>query len=252
MKKIATLMALLLLAGCSKKLTSVDDAVALAREKANLTDDNSELIKSSFEDGEYYVELIDQEHVYRYVIDDDGKVESFVKEAKSDMAQNTPQPNEQTANNGTTSNDNTDNLATIDREQALSIALSNYDLSEDQVYEIEIDEDFLHTDRLTYNIDFKTDDLEYEVIVDGSGNIVRDHSERNDDRFVSFVGSVTRQEAIDAALSANGHDYADVDELTIKQSTHFDSSYYEVDYEIDHRDYEMLVDANTLEVRNDN
>ena len=77
MKKIATLMALLLLAGCSKKLTSVDDAVALAREKANLTDDNSELIKSSFEDGEYYVELIDQEHVYRYVIDDDGKVESL-------------------------------------------------------------------------------------------------------------------------------------------------------------------------------
>lgn len=242
MKKIATLMALLLLAGCSKKLTSVDDAVALAREKANLTDDNSELIKSSFEDGEYYVELIDQEHVYRYVIDDDGKVESFVKEVIT--------------NNEEPSQENTDTLINdtkvISREEALKKVLEHFNLTEDHVYEIEIDEDNANSDRLVYKIDFKTADTEYEAEVKGDGTLINDKQERNDDKVVSFTTNTSREEAINAALSANGHNYADINELTIKQVVYFDQSYYEVEYEIDHKDYDMIVDANTLETRSDN
>ena len=242
MKKIATLMALLLLAGCSKKLTSVDDAVALAREKANLTDDNSELIKSSFEDGEYYVELIDQEHVYRYVIDDDGKVESFVKEVIT--------------NNEEPSQENTDTLINdtkvISREEALKKVLEYFNLTEDQVYEIEIDEDNANSDRLVYKIDFKTADTEYEAEVKGDGTLINDKQERNDDKVVSFTTNTSREEAINAALSANGHNYADINELTIKQVVYFDQSYYEVEYEIDRKDYDMIVDANTLETRSDN
>lgn len=241
MKKIATLMALLLLAGCSKKLTSVDDAVALAREKANLTDDNSELIKSSFEDGEYYVELIDQEHVYRYVIDDDGKVESFVKEVIT--------------NNEEPSQENTDTLINdtkvISREEALKKVLEHFNLTEDQVYEIEIDEDNANSDRLVYKIDFKTADTEYEAEVKGDGTLINDKQERNDDKVVSFTTNTSREEAINAALSANGHNYADINELTIKQVVYFDQSYYEVEYEIDHKDYDMIVDANTLETKVD-
>ena len=240
-------MALLLVA-CSKQVSSVDEAVAIARENANLTADNSELIKGNHEDDKYYVELEDESNTYRYVIDEDGKVQSFVKESKDN---NISTPTAQTNNNETTTNNSSSNNNAIDRETALSIALSNYDLTEDQVYEIEIDEDFLHSKRLTYNIDFKTEELEYEVVVDASGNIVRDNSDRNDDRVSNFVTSISRQEAIDMALEANGHNYNDVDELTIKQSTHFDTSYYEVDYEIDHRDYEMIIDANTLEIRKD-
>ncbi len=248
MRKIIIVLMALLLVACSKQVSSVDDAVAIARENANLSVDNSELIQGNHEDDKYYVELADEANVYRYVIDEDGKVQSFVKESKDN---NISTPTAQTNNNETTTNNSSSNNNAIDRETALSIALSNYDLTEDQVYEIEIDEDFLHSKRLTYNIDFKTEELEYEVVVDASGNVVRDNSDRNDDRVSTFVTSITRQEAIDMALEANGHNYNDVDELTIKQSTHFDTSYYEVDYEIDHRDYEMIIDANTLEIRKD-
>ena len=248
MKKVFLILLAFLLVACSKQVSSVDDAVAIARENANLSVDNSELIQGNHEDDKYYIELEDEANVYRYVIDEDGKVQSFVKEAKNNN-ETSAQPSKQVNNNETTNNNS--NTDVIDREKALSIALSNYDLTEDQVYEIEIDEDFLHSKRLTYNIDFKTEELEYEVVVDASGNVVRDNSDRNDDRVSTFVTSITRQEAIDMALEANGHNYNDVDELTIKQSTHFDTSYYEVDYEIDHRDYEMIIDANTLEIRKD-
>ena len=247
MRKIIIVLMALLLVACSKQVSSVDEAVAIARENANLSVDNSELIQGNHEDDKYYVELADEANVYRYVIDEDGKVQSFVKEAKNNN-ETSAQPSKQDNNETTNNNSNTD---VIDREKALSIALSNYYLTEDQVYEIEIDEDFLHSKRLTYNIDFKTEELEYEVVVDASGNIVRDNSDRNDDRVSNFVTSISRQEAIDMALEANGHNYNDVDELTIKQSTHFDNSYYEIDYEIGNRDYEMTVDANTLEIRED-
>ena len=248
MKKVFLILLAFLLVACSKQVSSVDEAVAIARENANLTADNSELIQGNHEDDKYYVELADEANVYRYVIDEDGKVQSFVKESKDN---NISTPTAQTNNNETTTNNSSSNNNAIDRETALSIALSNYDLTEDQVYEIEIDEDFLHSKRLTYNIDFKTEELEYEVVVDASGNVVRDNSDRNEDRVSNFVTSITRQEAIDMALEANGHNYNDVDELTIKQSTHFDNSYYEIDYEIGNRDYEMTVDANTLEIRED-
>ena len=248
MKKVFLILLAFLLVACSKQVSSVDEAVAIARENANLTADNSELIQGNHEDDKYYVELADEANVYRYVIDEDGKVQSFVKESKDN---NISTPTAQTNNNETTTNNSSSNNNAIDRETALSIALSNYDLTENQVYEIEIDEDFLHSKRLTYNIDFKTEELEYEVVVDASGNVVRDNSDRNEDRVSNFVTSITRQEAIDMALEANGHNYNDVDELTIKQSTHFDNSYYEIDYEIGNRDYEMTVDANTLEIRED-
>lgn len=253
-KTIIFLMALLVLVGCAKRISSVDDAVKIARDNAGLSQENSELIKSSYEDDEYYVELVDDANVYRYVIEEDGDVKSFVKEARSSVVTNNDAQVQPSDNNDQASvNEQPVNVTqTIDRETALQTALSYFGLSEDQVYEIEIDEDNLHSDRMIYQIDFKTADAEYEADVKADGTLFNDHTERNDDQVVIFTSSYSRQEAIDAALEANGHNYADIDELTIKQVVYFDQSYYEVDYEIDHRDYDMIVDANTLEVRVDN
>ena len=83
MKKVFLILLAFLLVACSKQVSSVDDAVAIARENANLSVDNSELIQGNHEDDKYYIELEDEANVYRYVIDEDGKVQSFVKEAKN-------------------------------------------------------------------------------------------------------------------------------------------------------------------------
>ncbi len=244
MKKIMMLIVGLLLVGCSKSVATIDEAVALAKENANLTDENSELVKSSYDDDKYFVELVDDNYVYRYVIDDDGKIESFVKEAKK----NTEPPVKETIQEPTTTNATN----TIGREEALEQALAYFGLTEDQVYEIEIDEDNLHTDRLVYKIDFETADTEYEIDVKADGTILNDKQERNNDKVTAFVSSFSRTDAIDAALAANGHNYEEIDELTLKQVVYFDQSYYEIEYEIGHQDYEMIVDANTLETRADN
>lgn len=242
MKKIMMIMCALLLAGCSKSDISIEDAVALAKENANLNDENSELIKSSYEDDKYYIELVDDTDTYRYVIDEDGDIISFVKEAIKEIAPPIKENVEQQASD----------TMVNDREEALQKALTYFGLTEDQVYEIEIEEDDLHTDRMVYKIDFKTADTEYEIDIKADGTLFNDKTERNDDKVTVFSAQASREEAIKAALDANGHDYADVDELTIKQKVYFDQSYYEVEYEIGHRDYEMIVDANTLETRADN
>ncbi|MCI5774760.1 MAG: PepSY domain-containing protein [Erysipelotrichaceae bacterium] len=242
MKKIwIMIMATLVLVGCSKRIT-LDEAVALARQNAKLDENNSEVVKSSFEDDKYYVELMDDDNVYRYVIDDDGEIESFVKELNTGEGQAITLP----------ANEATDAMVIADREEALKKVLEYFELTEDQVYEIEIDEDYLHTDRMVYKIDFKTADTEYEASVKVDGTIFNDKKERNDDKVIAFETKTTRQEAIDAALKANGHNYQDVDELTIKENVSFDQSYYEVEYEINQMDYDMIVNSKTLEVRKDN
>lgn len=238
MKKLFVILAVsvLILSGCADDDITLDEAIAIAKEDAGFSIDASIVSSDKTDDG-YVIILSEGELSKQITLDDDGVLIGL-----KDLDSTTPDLL------GTTDQMMSAESAIDEMQEALEIALADQGLSEDAVYDIHISQEYRHGS-LVYDVDFKTSESEYEATVDLNGlTIVEKSLERNDDPVTTFDNSISRLEALEAALKANELDVSDVSGIKIDESHLRGMSVYDIDYEVGYDEYEVMIDATTAEV----
>lgn len=238
MKKLFVILAVsvLILSGCADDDITLDEAIAIAKEDAGFSIDASIVSSDKTDDG-YVIILSEGELSKQITLDDDGVLIGL-----KDLDSTTPDLL------GTTDQMMSAESVIDEMQEALDIALADQGLSEDVVYDIHISQEYRHGS-LVYDVDFKTSESEYEATVDINGmTIVEKSLERNDDPVTTFDNSISRLEALEAALKANDLDVSDVSGIKIDESHLRGVSVYDIDYEVGYDEYEVMIDATTAEV----
>ena len=239
MKRLFVILAVsaLILSGCADDDITLDEAIAIAKEDAGFSI-NASIVSSDKTDDGYVIILSEGELSKQITLDDDGVLIGL-----KDLDSTTPDLL------GTTKDQMMSTESVIDEmQEALDIALADQGLSEDAVYDIHISQEYRHGS-LVYDVDFKTSESEYEATVDlNSMTIVEKSLESNDDPVTTFDNSISRLEALEAALKANDLDVSDVSGIKIDESHLRGVSVYDIDYEVGYDEYEVMIDATTAEV----
>ncbi len=156
-KKLLVSLFLLLIAGALFAAITREEAEDIALSDSALSRDSVSYLRSSldWEHGEriYDVEFHHEGTEYDYEIaQSDGKILSFDQETERIRRR--------------------DDSSSVGRDEALAIALDNAGLGEDEVSRIRVERDDERRGRVIYEIEFRTDDYEYDYEVDGDGIII--------------------------------------------------------------------------------
>ena len=253
-KVIISLISLLILFGCNAQI-SLEDAIEEVRDYADFNEGTMSIITTKDEDDGRYIVLEDNGYEVEAKVAYDGNIIMFNRLETNNTIPDSPS---NTTNNGNSNSSNNtpsylSNPNLIDDiEASLKTVLDSLSISEDDIYNLTIEDEY-NNNRIIYSIDFNTVDYEYEFLVNPEDlSIINEESDRNDDRFISFDATVTRQRAIEIALETNNLNVDDICDFKIEETYYQGNSIYEIDYDSYGAEYELIIDANSEEViRND-
>lgn len=170
-------------------------------------------------------------------------------------------PSEKTETKDTTAQTTTPNNKNITREKAIEIALAHANLKEANVYDIDAEID-REKNGTVWEVDFETKEYEYSYELDiKTGNITKNRKEPQDndkDRVEQQKTKeeaaqptkviITRDRAVEIALSHAGIKSADVRELDAELDKEKNGSIWEVDFETKEHEYSYNINAVTEEI----
>lgn len=133
-----------------------------------------------------------------------------------------------------------------DVDQALQVALDDQGLTEEDVtvvkkeYDMEDDE---------YDIEFIYQDKEYEYEIKSDGSIKKLDVDSSDTEIAMIDGDhISMDEAKAIALLDAGLVESDITDLEMDKDSEADKVYYEIEFEVDQKDYEYKIDAVSGEI----
>lgn len=194
MKKIKYfIFASLLLCACSARSISIDEARKAVLKDANVSENDVNFSREDESNGLYTFEFSDDNNEYSYTIKSDGTISSRNHNAITKNNDTTDSNNSTTNdNNSTTNNSNSitgnnnsttnDTTANITEEAAVKKALEAYQLTKDQVTDIDVDHE-TRNDVNIYEITYDKDNQEYVVEINkANGEIINKYVEKDNSK----------------------------------------------------------------------
>lgn len=155
------------------------------------------------------------------------------------------------AGTGSTSTGSGGNATTSDIGQAAakSAAFAHAGVSESQVYDLSVERDY-DDGRLEYEMEFRTDQGEYEYTVDGStGAVIKSEQELYASAGAGTSGTdIGSQGAKDAAFAHAGVSESQAYELEVEQDYEGGRLHYEVEFKAGGMEYQYTIDGVTGDV----
>ena len=138
----------------------------------------------------------------------------------------------------------------IDAEQAKAAAFTHAGVTEDKVFDLEVDLDREHN-ALVYEIDFQVGANEYEYDISAADGTVIKHKTKIDKDYIdpaSVSDLIDKESAKNAAFNHAGVAAADVHELEIDLDKEKGLPVYEIEFKSGAYEYEFEINASTGEV----
>lgn len=190
MKKwLFTIMTSLLLCACTSRTMNIEDARKVVLKDAGVNQNSVSFTKEETINGEHIFEFNDQNKKYSYKVKDGNIISRVYTSIKDSTSSNNTDTNENNEDLNSTDIDdsnknNVNNQGTITKDEAIDIALKEYNFTRSQVSDIDV-EDEDDEGRIIYRVEFYKDSLEYEVEINKqTGNIVNKRVEKDNRKVV--------------------------------------------------------------------
>lgn len=174
MKKtfLLTCLGVILLAGCSKSITS-EEAKNIALKDAGVSKNNVTFIEESNDDDSFEFKFKDDKNIYTYEIKDNGKInEKEVKKYYQDQSQTNNQTQGQTQEQTQSQNQTTNTYVVNTQDEALVKACTHFNVPKENVKVKEMKQEDKNGTRI-YEIEFDFDGKEYSCEIDAkTGTII--------------------------------------------------------------------------------
>jgi len=138
----------------------------------------------------------------------------------------------------------------LSQDAVLAIAFADAKVTREEVQELKIELDWTG-DSAHYDVDFEKDDLDFDYEIHAeTGNILKKEIPAESQPPAAEATKITGEEALKVALEDAGLSKDQIHDLDIELDNDGGALHYDVDFEVNDKDYDYEIDAETGKILN--